>query len=180
MDNLRHSNKCVEQYLHCFVANTPHKWVAKLPCAEYWYNTAYQTSTGMTLFKASYGRDPPTVACYIIGNSPSDLVEAYVVDRDEILVLLKSNLDRAQNRMKALADQHRLEMTYQVGYWVYVKLKPYRQNTVRLQLHPKLGRRYFGLFKILKRIGEVAYKLDLPTLRAFPNLSHLYTQTLCR
>ncbi|OIT40760.1 hypothetical protein A4A49_57224, partial [Nicotiana attenuata] len=127
----------------------------------------------MTPFKALYGRDPPTVARYIMGSSPSDLVEAYLVDRDEILALLKSNLARAQNRMKALADQHRLEMTYQVGDWVYVKLKPYRQNTVRLQQHPKLGRRYFGPFKILKRIGEVSYKLDLPDAARIHPVFHI-------
>lgn len=40
--------------------------------------------------------------------------------------------------------------------------KPYRQHIVRLQQHPKLGRQYFGPFKILKRVGEVAYKLELP------------------
>lgn len=34
-------NKCVEQYLYCFVADAPHKWVAMLPWVEYWYNTAF-------------------------------------------------------------------------------------------------------------------------------------------
>lgn len=30
------------------------------------------------------------------------------------------------------------------------------------QQHPELGRCYFGPFKIIKRIGEVSYKLELP------------------
>ncbi|KAK4729763.1 hypothetical protein R3W88_022751 [Solanum pinnatisectum] len=81
----------------------------------------------MTPFRVLYGRDPPTVARYILGSSSSEIIEAYLV-----------------------------------GEWVYVKLKPYRQNTVRLHQHPKLGRRYFGPFKTLKRIGDVTDKIELP------------------
>lgn len=51
-------NKCVEQYLRCFVVDSPHAWVSMLPWAEHWYNTAYQTSAGMTPFQALYGREP--------------------------------------------------------------------------------------------------------------------------
>lgn len=98
-------NKCVEQYLRCFVADTPTKWVAMLPWAEYWYNTSYQSSAGMTPFKVVYGKNLPTVAPYVLGSSPSDLIEAYMVDRDEILALLKGNLNRAQDRMKKVVDK---------------------------------------------------------------------------
>lgn len=87
------------------MADAPHKWVAMLPWAEYWYNTSYHTSAGMTPFKELYGRDPPNVACYIMGSSSNDLVEAYLVDRDEIISLLKQNLIKAQNRMKEVADR---------------------------------------------------------------------------
>ncbi|KAH0773833.1 hypothetical protein KY290_010970 [Solanum tuberosum] len=155
-------NKCLEQYLRCFVADALTKWVVMLPWAEYWYNTAYQSSAGMTPFRVLYSRDPPTVARYILGSSASEMIEAYLVDRDEALTLLKANLACAQNWMKGLADKSRRELNYQVGEWVYVKLKPYRQNAIRLHQHPKLGRRYFGPFKILKRIRDVAYKVELP------------------
>lgn len=64
--------------------------------AEYWYNTSYQSSTRMTPFKALYRRDPPTVACYIWGSSPSDLIETYLLDRDAIVDLLKANLVQVQ------------------------------------------------------------------------------------
>uniref|UniRef100_A0A0V0GZ30 Putative ovule protein n=1 Tax=Solanum chacoense TaxID=4108 RepID=A0A0V0GZ30_SOLCH len=54
-------NKCVEQYLRCFVADSPHEWSPLLPWAEYWYNTALQAAAGMTPFQALYGREPPTI-----------------------------------------------------------------------------------------------------------------------
>jgi len=45
-------NKCVEKYLRCIVVDVPTDWVAMLPQAEYWYNTSYQSSAGMTPFQA--------------------------------------------------------------------------------------------------------------------------------
>lgn len=154
-------NKCIEQYLQCFVADAPHRWVAMLPWAEYWYNTSFQSSAGMTPFQALYGRKAPTIARYILGSSTNDLVEACMVDRDEVIELLKHNLMKAQIRIKKVADKHHTELTFVPDDWVFVKLKPYRQNTVRNHQHPKLGRRYFGPYRVVKRIGEVAYKLHL-------------------
>lgn len=85
-----------------------------------------------------------------------------MLQRDEIMDLLKHNLHKAQQSMKDFADRKRRHVEFAVSDWVFVKLKPYRQHSVRLQRHHKLGRRYFGRFKVLQRIGEVAYKLDLP------------------
>lgn len=34
-------NKCVEQYLRCYITASPKDWVSILPWAEYWYNTSF-------------------------------------------------------------------------------------------------------------------------------------------
>lgn len=46
-------NKCLEMYLRCYVFDQPQQWVKYLSWAEYWYNTAFHTSIGMTPFKAA-------------------------------------------------------------------------------------------------------------------------------
>ncbi|MCI19447.1 hypothetical protein A2U01_0040603, partial [Trifolium medium] len=56
----------------------------------------------------------------------------------------------------------RIDVTFQVGELVLVKLQPYRQQSVALRKNQKLGMRYFGPFEIIARVGNVAYKLKLP------------------
>jgi hypothetical protein len=64
--------------------------------------------------------------------------------------------------MKLYADKKRTEREYNVGDWVYLRLRPYRQMTIALRKSLKLSPRYFGPFQIIQKIRKVAYKLDLP------------------
>lgn len=58
-DQSKALNKCLEMYLRCFTHDSPKEWAKLLPWAEFWYNTAYHNSSGMTPFKVVYGKDPP-------------------------------------------------------------------------------------------------------------------------
>ncbi|KAM0065899.1 putative nucleotidyltransferase, Ribonuclease H [Helianthus debilis subsp. tardiflorus] len=156
-------NRCLEMYLRCYVADHPQKWLQFLPWAEFWYNTSYQTSSQMTPFEVLYGRKPPSLTRYLRGSTPNVTLEEQLVERDNVLTLLKTNLSKAQTRMKLAADKHRRDVNFEVDDWVFVKLQPYRQGSIRLQRHHKLGHRYFGPYRVLSKVGSVAYKLDLPT-----------------
>ena len=65
--------------------------------------------------------------------------------------------------MRAQADKKRSERQFLVGDSVYLKLQPYVQTSVAQRSSQKLSFRYFGSFKVLKRVGAVAYKLQLPS-----------------
>jgi hypothetical protein len=64
--------------------------------------------------------------------------------------------------MKIQADKRRSDRVFQEGELVLLKLQPYVQSSVVNHPCPKLAYKYFGPFKVLKKIGLVAYYLELP------------------
>lgn len=64
--------------------------------------------------------------------------------------------------MKSQADKKRSERVFSPRDLVYLKLQPYVQSSVAYRSNQKLSFRFSGPYKVLERIGSVAYKLDLP------------------
>ncbi|KAL6578234.1 hypothetical protein OROMI_010562 [Orobanche minor] len=155
-------NRCLEAYLRCFAVDQPRTWSTWIPWAEFWYNSTFHSSTGKSPFEVVYGRKPPTILQFVPGEVRVQSVLMELQDRNEALKQLKQHLSQSQARMKENADKKRRDVQFQVGEWVYVKLKPYRQMSVVRRVHQKLAARFFGPFQILEKIGPVAYKLDLP------------------
>jgi len=74
--------------------------------------------------------------------------------------VIKKNLKVAQDRHKSYEDQNRM-FEFQVREQVYVCINP-RKNSLRIGSCAKMAPQYCGPFKILERIGLVAYPLALP------------------
>ena len=166
-------NRCLETYLRCFASEQPRSWATWIPWAEYWYNTSHHSSTGTTPFQIVYGRLPLTVIHYLKRETIVESVAQALVDRDEALRQLRHNLLQAQQVMKWRADLHRREETLAVGDWVYVKLRPHRQQSMVRRIHPKLSARYYGPFQVADQVGEVACKLILPSTARIHPVFHI-------
>jgi hypothetical protein len=69
----------------------------------------------------------------------------------------------AQNRMKQQADQGRSERQFVEGDQVFLRLQPYKQTSLKAEQFQKLAPKFYGPYTVLKRVGQVAYQLALPS-----------------
>ena len=156
------TNRGMETYLRCFAGDKPKTWAQYLAWAELSYNTSYHSSLKMTPFRALYGRDPPTLLKYENGSTVNAELEKQLQERDATLTLLREHLHRAQQTIKDRADKSRRDIAFAVGDLVFVKLRPYKQRSLARRMNEKLCARFYGLFPVEAKIGQVAYKLKLP------------------
>nr|GEZ51535.1 putative reverse transcriptase domain-containing protein [Tanacetum cinerariifolium] len=126
-------------------------WVNRLPLVEFSYNNSYHATIKAAPFEALYGRKFQT----------------------------KQRMQAASDRQKSYADLKRNPMEFQVADKVMLKVSPW-EGVVRFCKRGKLNPRYVGPFKVLERIGDVAYKLDLPEeLSRIHNTFHVSTFKKC-
>ncbi|GJY01875.1 retrotransposon protein, putative, ty3-gypsy subclass [Tanacetum coccineum] len=84
-----------------------------------------------------------------------------VQETTEKISQIKDRLKAARDRQKSYADKRRKPLEFSVGDYVLLKVSPWK-GVVRFGKKRKLAPRFVGPFEIIKKIGPVAYRLDLP------------------
>nr|GEV95215.1 putative reverse transcriptase domain-containing protein [Tanacetum cinerariifolium] len=78
----------------------------------------------------------------------------------EKIVQIKSRIQATRDRQKSYADVRRKLLEFQVGDKVMLKVSPWK-GVIRFGKRRKLNPRYIGPFKIIAKVGTVAYHLEL-------------------
>jgi len=86
---------------------------------------------------------------------------AKIKEAEEGVAQVRENLKIAQSRYKSYADKRRRDLEFIVGDYVYLKVSPLC-GSVRIHVKGKLAPRYVGPYRICRKIGKLAYKLELP------------------
>ncbi|KAL8109972.1 hypothetical protein AgCh_025903 [Apium graveolens] len=155
-------NKCLETFLRCMCSECPKDWSLWISLAEWWYNTNFHTSIQVTPYEIIYNQPPLLHLPYLPKETKVEVVDRSLQRKERMIKTLQFHLRRAQDRMKAQENQNRTERRFIVGDWVWLKLQPYRQKTMKIVTNEKLSSKYFDPFQVLEKVGSVAYKLMLP------------------
>ncbi|GJZ37204.1 putative reverse transcriptase domain-containing protein [Tanacetum coccineum] len=136
-------------------------WVKHLPLAEFSYNNSYHTSIKAAPYEALYGRKCRSPVCWAKVGEAQLTGPELIQETTEKIVLIKQRIQAAQDRQKSYADLKRKPMEFEVGDRVMLKVSPWK-GVVRFGKRGKLNPRYVGPFKVLAKVGKVAYRLELP------------------
>ena len=64
-------------------------------------------------------------------------------------------------------------LTGKANDWVLLKIQPYRQSTLQHRRNEKLSPKFFEPYRVVERVGSVAYKLELPPSATIHPIFHI-------
>ena len=149
------TNQTAEIALRYFVhtLEKPSMWPETLPRIQAILNSS-----------ASSGRIPNEVAYGFTPNRPLDLLNKLPPEVDHIRarVTAKDAIDFAQMSNKFHYDRKHQPMYLKVGDWALLRLHKGYKIPSTLGVTKKLAQQYVGPFRVLERMGKLAYKLEVP------------------
>jgi len=154
-------NKSLGNLLRSFVGKHIRQWDLVLAQAEFSYNNSISQTTGKCPFEVVYGQRPLSP----LDLSPLPTLREYSSNADERAKQIKKlhedvrqKILRQNARYQNQANKHRRLVVFKEGDLVWVHLRKERFP----QSRGKLSARADGPFKVLQRINDNAYKIELP------------------
>nr|GEV59496.1 putative reverse transcriptase domain-containing protein [Tanacetum cinerariifolium] len=133
----------------------------RLPLVEFSYNNTYHTSIKDAPFQVLYDRKCQSPICWAeVGDSQLTGPEI-VHETTKKIIQIKKCIQVARDKQKSYAYRRRKPLEFEVGDKVMLKVSPWK-GVIRFSKRGKLNPHYIGPFKILAKVGTLAYRLELP------------------
>ncbi|GJX79209.1 putative reverse transcriptase domain-containing protein [Tanacetum coccineum] len=163
----------LEDMLRACVIDFGGNWDDYLPLVEFAYNNSYHSSIKMPPYEMLNGRRCRTPVYWDEVGSRELASTDVVLATTEKIETICERLKEAQDRWKSYANRRRRPIEFDVGDFVMLKVSPWK-GVMRFKNKGKLSPRFIGPFKNLKKVGEVAYTLELPEeMRGIHNTFHV-------
>lgn len=151
-------NRTIEQMMRTYIQSREEDWPKLLPALELAYNCTPHSATGLSPFEVMIGENPVRSQDLDVVDQFPPTVTPPMTKAFRLLVdRAAAHLELAKNQQKAYADKSRRPLELSKGDMVWVSTRYMAPRGSR-----KFQQRYVGPYRVLERIGKVAYKLALP------------------
>ena len=132
----------------------------------------------MTPYYCDLGRHVLTPTRLESNTSRNEAADHLTSRLNDIRVKVIENITAAAARQEQYANKHCHEVEFEIGQEVLVNQRYINPANYPQTAKKKLASKYAGPYKIIERIGKVAYRLDLPTNIKAHNVFHVHTLKL--
>jgi hypothetical protein len=164
----KRTNQVLEDMLRACALQHGSSWDKSLPYAEFSYNNSYQASLKDVTVRDLYDRKCRTPLFLDQTRGRQSFGPKIIQEAEEQVRIIQENLRVAQTRQKSYADNRRRPLKFEEGDHVHLKASPLR-GMRRFKVKGKLSPCLIGPFRVFRRVGEMAYQLELPD-----NISDVY------
>jgi hypothetical protein len=163
-------NRTLEELLRCQCVLSQENWVDHLAFVEFGYNNAKQASTKFTPFFVDTGRNP---ICPVdpSPSSKANHLEEFLADQKIIHRMTRDNLVVAIANQEKIVNTKRRVPDFMINDLVFLDSKNLRYDRIGAG-KAKLFPRRVGPFRIIGKISETAFRLDLPATWRIHNVFH--------
>jgi hypothetical protein len=154
-------NRSLGNLLRSLVGDSPRQWDLTLPQAEFAYNRSQSRTTGKNPFEVVYGFNPITpieLTPLPVEKQFNDNADEHAEHIKQVHSHVRTQIENSNKKYKERVDRHRKNVVFKKGDLVWIHLRKTYFPTGR---YGKLQPRADGPFRVLERINDNAYKVDL-------------------
>ncbi|KAI0522341.1 hypothetical protein KFK09_004719 [Dendrobium nobile] len=127
----------------------------------------------MAPYEALYGRKCRTPLCWVETGERKVIGTEMVDETTSKIRLIRDRLKAVQDRQRKYYDAKHRPVEFEVGEFVLLKVSPMK-GVQRFGKTGKLSPRFIGPYEIIEKIGNMAYRLDLPVhMQGIHNVFHI-------